>query len=384
MSRQQIEQLKAELTEKGLLEISREEYLDCMTFQRTVLPPFMQLFGILGMTEQEWIKQGATPEELDLSAFPFRQPKYGGIPAATGYFGGQKEVVLEETDEYVILRDKMGRRKKLCKGVASIALPLDYPVRTMDDWLKVKPHYEFTEDRFGENWQQVANERVDAGLIVRVFIPGGFDEPRQLMGEENLCLAFYEYPEMIRDMLDTIGDTACKVLDRVSQAVQIDELFVHEDMAGKSGSLVGPKQINEFISPYYHRVWDMLAERGVKIFSQDSDGNMDAVIPAFLDAGLNCMFPMEPAAGMDIVKVREQHGRKLAFQGGIDKHVLRRSKEEIRAELEYKISPIMATGGIVFSGDHRVPNGTSLENFRYYVLTAWEILLREADKLGLN
>ncbi len=41
---------------------------------------------------------------------------WGAFPAATGYFGGQKEVVLEETDEYVILRDKMGRRKKLCKG----------------------------------------------------------------------------------------------------------------------------------------------------------------------------------------------------------------------------------------------------------------------------
>ena len=53
---------------------------------------------------------------------------------------------------------------------------------------------------------------------------GGFDEPRQLLGEENLCLAYYENPELIHDILDTIGRTAEQVLDHVSAAVQVDDL----------------------------------------------------------------------------------------------------------------------------------------------------------------
>ena len=57
------------------------------------------------------------------------------------------------------------------------------------------------------------------------------------------------------------------------------------------------------------------------------------------------MHPMEPAAGVDVVRIRERYGKSLAFYGGIDKHVLRRSKEEIVAELEYKIPPLVATGG---------------------------------------
>ncbi len=40
--------------------------------------------------------------------------------------------------------------------------------------------------------------------------------------------------------------------------------------------------------------------------------------------------------------------------GGIDKHVLRRSKEEIRRELEYKLQPLMQQGGMVFGLDHRI------------------------------
>jgi uroporphyrinogen-III decarboxylase len=194
------------------------------------------------------------------------------------------------------------------------------------------------------------------------------------MGEEELCVAYHEQPELIHDILATIGDTAGKVLDRVSASAQVDQLSVHEDLAGKSGPLVGPKQVTEFIKPYYRRVWDMLQSRGARLFKQDSDGNLDTAIPAFLDAGVNLMYPMEPAAGMDIVKVREKYGKRLAFMGGIDKHVLRRSREEIVAELEYKIPPMVRTGGCVLGLDHRIPNGTPLENYRFYIRKAWEIL----------
>jgi uroporphyrinogen-III decarboxylase len=265
---------------------------------------------------------------------------------------------------------------KLSKGVATLALPLDYPVKTMDDWLRIKPWYEFSEARFSQDWADVARAHREAGRVVCVSIPGGFDEPRQLMGEAGLCMAYYDRPALVHDMLDTIGETAFRVLDRVSATVQVDLLSVHEDMAGKSGSLAGPKQIRAFIKPYYRRIWDMLAARGVRVFDQDSDGDMNAVIPAFLEAGVNCMHPMEPAAGMDIVKIREQYGTRLAFYGGIDKHVIRRSKADILAELEYKIPPVVAIGGCVIALDHRIPNGTPLENYRFYVQKAWEIMER--------
>ena len=361
--------------------IDREEYLDHMTFQANRRPLFTEIFGpIIGLKE-EWEEQGATPEELDFSAFRYRAPQRGGVPVSTGWIGGEPTVILEETEEYVITRDRMGRRMKLVKGIASIPLPMDYPVKTMDDWLRLKPHYEFSEARFGKDWEAKAKAHRDAGRVVTVNIPGGFDEPRQLLGEENICLAFYEQPELIHDILQTIGDTAFRVLERVSSTVQVDLLSVHEDMAGKSGPLAGPKQINEFIGPYYRRIWDLLSERGARVFDQDSDGNMNHVIDAFLEAGVNCMHPMEPAADMDIVQVRETYGSRLAFYGGLDKHVIRQSRDAIEAELERKIPPMVQTGGCVLGLDHRIPNGTPLENYRFYIQKAWEIMDREAAKL---
>jgi len=359
------------------MEIRREEYLDFMTFRANQRPLFTEIFGPLLGLKEEWAAQGATPEELDMSAFRYRRAMDGSIPVNTGWMGGDPEVILEENEDFIIGRDRMGRTMKLSRKVSTLPLPLDWPVKTMDDWLKVKHHYEFSEQRFGENWEAVARGHLAAGRVVSVHIPGGFDQPRQLMGEEALCLAYYDQPELIHDILQTIGDTARRVLDRVSSQVRVDQLSVHEDMAGRSGSLAGPNQIREFIKPYYRRIWDMLCERGARLFGQDSDGDMNGVIPAFIEAGINFMYPMEPAANMDIVKVRGKYGNTLAFMGGIDKHVLRRGHDAIVAELEYKIPPMVRTGGCVLGLDHRIPNGTPLEAYRFYIQKAWEIIERE-------
>ncbi len=361
--------------------VKRQEYLDAMTFQANRRPLFTEIFGPLIGLKEEWAEQEATSAELDLSAFRYRAPMRASIPVQTGWIGGAPAQLLEETERHQLIRDSMGRTLKLCKGYATLPLPLDYPVKTMDDWLRLKPHYLFSEARLAGDWERTTQERLSDGCATVVGIPGGFDEPRQLMGEEALCVAYHEQPELIHDMLETLADTAFRVLERVSASVQVDELTVHEDLAGKSGPLAGPSQIREFLKPYYRRVWDMLQDRGARLFSQDSDGNMNPVIEPFLECGVNVMYPMEPAAGMDIVAVRRQYGARLAFLGGIDKHVLRRSTAEIDAELEYKLPPMVRTGGCVLALDHRIPNGTPLAAYRYYIRRVWEILDAEAARL---
>ncbi len=357
--------------------VGRDEYLDYMTFQRSDRPLFTEIFGPLIGLKEEWEEQGATPAELDFSAFRYRCVRTGGLSLNTGRCGGHPEEVIEETDQHRIWRDAIGRVMKLPKGYATLAMPQEYPVRTMDDWLKIKPWYQFDESRIPGDLEARAARNREEDRVIIVGIPGGFNEPREMMGEEALCVGYYEQPELVHDIVQTISDTAFRVLERASRAVAIDVLSVHEDMAGKSGPLAGPSQIRQFIAPYYRRIWDLLRERGARLFDQDSDGDMNPVIDAFLETGLNCMHPMEPAAGMDIVQIRRKYGQRLAFYGGIDKHVLRQSKAAMERELEYKIPPMVKTGGCVIALDHRVPNGTPLENYRYYVEKVWEIMERE-------
>lgn len=256
-------------------------------------------------------------------------------------------MVISETAGYLVKRDYLGRTMKLCKGYATIPLPLDYPVMNMGTWLAIKPMFEFSEDWVDLSRIDRVKERRKQGCLVAANIPGGFDLPRQLMGEEMTCLSYYEQPEWMHDILETLGETAYRTLGIVSRHVTIDQLSVHEDFAGKSGPLVGPRQVREFIKPCYRRVWDMLESRGAVIFQQDSDGNANDVIDAFIDCGVNCFYPMEPAAGMDIVEVKRRYGNQVMMLGGIDKHVLRQGKDAIGRELEYKMQPMMQRGGMV-------------------------------------
>ena len=353
---------------------NREQYLDLMTFGDAPRPMFTELFGPLVGLDAEWRAQGAAEAEIAMTAFDW---DYVPTVFCGGYTHmlGPPPVVLEDNAERRVERDFLGRTMLLLKRTATIPLPMDFPVKTMDDWLRVKPHLAFRPERI--HWDEVeAARRAQAeGCLVVAHMPGAFDIPRELMGEEVACLAYYEQPELMADILATIADTTRRVLEPISAKLRIDQLMVHEDFAGKSGPMVGPVQIREYFQPYYREIWDLVASGGARVFEQDTDGNINPVIPALLDCGLTSIYPMEPAAGMDIVAVRRTYGRRLALRGGIDKHVLREDRAAIRRELEYKLTdPALRAGGCAFGLDHRIPNGTPLDNYRYYVTLGRELL----------
>ncbi len=353
---------------------TREQYIELMTFGQSPRPMFSELFGPLIGLEDEWRAQGASEDEIGMAAFDWDYVPFVDCGGVCGPFDAPATVVLEEDESYRIERDYLGRTVQLCKGTATLPLPLDFPVKDFSDWTKLKPIYAFSERRIDAEAIERAGAAQTAGAIVRCEIPGGWDTARELMGEEQACLAYYTQPDLMRDILDTLRDTSTKVLERITESLTIDQLYVHEDMAGKSGPLIGPSQVAEFIAPYYQACWDIVSNCGTRLFNQDSDGNMMPVLDAFLDCGVNVMHPLEPAAGMDMVQVRKRYGQRLAVLGGIDKHVLRRTKQEIDRELQYKMQSLMRDGGTVFGLDHRIPNGTPLENYRYYVRRGREIL----------
>lgn len=353
--------------------LHREEYLNHMLGRGSSQELLVELFGPLIGLEEEWREQGATEAEISLDAFDFAgvdklwvgscQPRTGIEPR-----------VLEDTATEQLAIDHWGRTTRLLKRTASIPLPEGYPVADEDDWQKAKPWFAFREDRVDGDKSNEARKRREHGGMVLVNVPGGYDFVRQLMGDEEACIAFIEEPELVEDMLQTFGDLATAVLDAVGAQVPIDQIHVHEDFAGRSGPLLGPKHLKAYVQPYYKRVVARAREHGAQLVSLDTDGNVIPIIDVLLDSGITQIYPMEPAAGMDIVALRERYGNRIIMKGGIDKHVLRKSKTEIEAELTYKLQPKMRGGGIAFGLDHRIPNGTPLENYRFYVQTAREML----------
>lgn len=70
-----------------------------------------------------------------------------------------------------------------------------------------------------------------------------------------------------------------------------------------------------------------------EIFQLDSEGAIAPIIDSLPAAGVNSILLNEPAAGIDMVDLRDRYGTRLKFVGGIDKFAPRTSREAVDREL---------------------------------------------------
>ena len=99
-------------------------------------------------------------EELDLSVFPFRRPEGGWLPIQTGYVGGCKEEVLEETEEYRIFRDIGGVIQKEWKHKGCIPHFMDFTFKQAKDWPIFKERLQPNPGRIPEDIDKKIAEAV--------------------------------------------------------------------------------------------------------------------------------------------------------------------------------------------------------------------------------
>jgi hypothetical protein len=345
----------------------REAFLDHLCFGHSEREMIVELFGPLIGTEDRWREQGASEAEINLTAFAWDQANFVHATVNNGPLSGIEEEVLRESESERVVRDAFGRTMVLPRKSATIALPQDFPIETPDEWDRIRHWFRFEESRVDEAALAKCRQQREAGGVVRFYIWGAYDLLRQLMGDENACVAVLEEPDEIARILNDVGDMQARCMEIVLQQTPIDILFVHEDFAGKSGPLVGPNVVRSLFNPYYSRMWELARSGGAHIFDLDSDGHVEPVVDALLDGGINCLHPIEPAGGTDMVKLRKRYGERLILRGGIDKFALTRGRAAIDAELDHRLDPVLRGGGTMFGLDHRIPLEVSVDAYRYYV-----------------
>ena len=116
---------------------------------------------------------------------------------------------------------------------------------------------------------------------------------------------------------------------------------------------------------HYKRSSD-IATRHLRLL--DSDGNIEQIIPLWMEVGVNGFLPLEVAANMDCVKLRKEYGREILLAGNIDKRNIKIGGKELQDELEYKLPFMKSFGGGYLPGlDHVIPSDISLEKYGEYV-----------------
>lgn len=179
--------------------------------------------------------------------------------------------------------------------------------------------------------------------------------------------AYYDLPELIHAIGEQWVKLLTGVFERMTASVNIDAIDFWEDMSYRNGPMIGPAHFKEFMTPYYKQVIDCARSCGIDVFEVDSDGNVDTLIPLFLDVGVNKFLPFEVQAGMDIREVRKRYGKKLVIEGGLDKRTLALHFDAIREEVESKVPVLLRDGGYIPAIDHYVPPDVSLKNFEFFL-----------------
>lgn len=162
-----------------------------------------------------------------------------------------------------------------------------------------------------------------------------------------------------------LAEFVVRVLRRALEEVDIDFALFWEDMCYKTGPLISPAMFREFVLPCYQKVTSFLAAHGVELSWVDSDGNIEALIPLWLEGGVSGFYPLELAAGMDAARLRREYGREIVMWGNVDKREIAKGRQAIDAEMR-RLAPVVAEGGFVPLIDHCVPEDISYADYVYY------------------
>jgi uroporphyrinogen decarboxylase len=287
------------------------------------------------------------------------------------------EIVIAEDADNITKQDPMGLIYREFKKNSDTSMPeyIGSPVKNPEDWDAVKQRLiPDVQTRYPAEWNELVARWKKEKPILNQYsaIPTGYyggpslyGFVRMLVGEEKVLYLFYDNPALVNDMMETSTEFFIRILEKSLREAPLSLVQFWEDMCYRNGPLISPAMVKEFMVPRYKRITATIRDAGHDIIMLDSDGDVKELIPLWLESGINGVFPMEQAAGNDILLYRKEYGQSLLMTGGIDKRVLTQDERSIDKELEKKIA-LAFEGGYVPMLDHGVPPDISFRNFMYY------------------
>jgi hypothetical protein len=340
----------------------------CKPVDRPPLPYWLG-FSPWGQTLERWRTESGIPD-LDVQRHFGLDDFFVTLPVELGPLPRFEERIVAEDEEFVTSVDYRGITVRNRRDGASMPEWIGHPVKGPADWAAYKA--ERLASRIEERvagpgeWIRGLQGR-DSPVQLGAFPWGVFGTLRDILGAEECLLAFYDEPDMVRDIIETNTSLWLAVFERVCRDVTVDHIHIWEDMSGKQGSLISMAMVEEFMMPSYDRICAFARSRGIPVVSVDTDGQVAELVPLMMRHGVNALMPFEVQAGNDVTEYRCRHPG-LGIMGGLDKGALARSRADIHRELD-RAERMFAAGGWIPGFDHLIPPDVPWESFAYAVGT---------------
>jgi len=277
--------------------------------------------------------------------------------------------ILEDRATDQLVRDGNGLIKVVPKdGHSTIPHYVGSTIQTPEDWYREK------EIRFN---REHPGRKVDVAALKKAHSPDR-DYPlgvgcgsmigriRDLLTFEGVAYAIYDHPEMLEDMVETACVLVEDFLDQVLGEIDFDYASGWEDICFNHGPIVSVDFFEKVVVPRYKRIGDRLHAHGIDLWYTDCDGDVRPLLPGFLEAGINCLFPYEVNSCCHPAELLGEYGKDLRIMGGVDKMQLGKGPAAIKAYMETLI-PLVERGGYIPFCDHRCPPNVKPVDYLYYL-----------------
>jgi uroporphyrinogen decarboxylase len=320
------------------------------------------------LREENWIAQGypkgVSPEEY----FDFDIAFCGGW-FDSSIVPGRSEIV-EDSLEWKILRDGRGALLKYWKNRSGTPEHIGFEVTSADVWKRYRDGLlTVNRQRLGDLEEvraNVANAR-QRGKFVVYNNPFVFELLRGTLGDVNFLPALLEDPKWIHDF--------CRVyLDHYKMHYEVffrevglpDGIWIYEDFGFRNGLFCSPATMAEMIMPYEKELVSFFHDHNLPVILH-SCGDIRKAIPLIIDAGFDCLQPMEAKAGCDVVQIAKTYGNKLAYMGNIDVMKLETNDPaKVREEVVSKVSELKKMRiSYLFHSHHSIPPSIQFRTYQY-------------------
>ena len=171
-------------------------------------------------------------------------------------------------------------------------------------------------------------------------------------------VAYYmrKKPEFIHEVMNEYTKTNLEFIKRYAEA-GVDVVFYYDDLGYKGRSMFSLENFRTFMLPYYKKLYQECKKHGMFII-QHSCGYIDKLLPDMVDAGLDCIQALEPAAGVDLVHLKETLGDRVSFMGGMDSTRILSfgTPKEVEEEVKRCIKAAAYGGGYFAGPSHNILN----------------------------
>jgi uroporphyrinogen decarboxylase len=341
----------------GLLEVtSRERIITALEGGKPDRVPVMEMaIDWKVMKGLQFSNYFSMIEGLDLDAVAVNQVLY-----LLGLRRWTAKMVKTYTDEWGVKRQFTGEL---------LPFPVEHPVHTAKDLAAYKPPNPADSPLLKA--VHLSKKRCPDRAVV-MLSRAVFAASWYLVGLENILVSYITDPGFAKEVARLTADYH-KRLCVLAVEAGVDVIILTDDYAHKTGCLMSPQQFKEFVLPGFAEVVAAVKQAGGYCIKH-TDGNIWEILDPLVSTGIDGLGPLEPAAGMDLAKVRARIGPEKCLVGNIDVDLLSRgSTADVAGKTRELIETISVDGAHILSSGNTITSSVSPGNFRTMIETAREM-----------